>query len=189
MRNNKVKMDAEMQQAIVDVAKTLRSSKNRFFILNGGWEKHFENELAFILHTKLNKYGYTVSMQHKRADITVINNIDNVQYIIEIGHYTLNQTKIKKVTKFKPSTDVQKASLQNCPNFYHVMLLEKINVVNFKYGNNIKSSIKHYRGLYPKKLEIIELIKYNNKGIDGFIVLSKKIKQYKGNRNDTKKST
>jgi hypothetical protein len=156
---NKRKLKSIIFKSIKDLKKIIGNEKSLFVALNGGSEKAFEIEIAFILQKKLEK-EYTVYMQDNRADIVIKptkGNTDSNEMIIELGHYTLNQSPILELKKFKPYTDIVKRQNQCKKDIFHIMIVEEISHIGegneirkFKYGYRIKSSLKDYKALYKK---------------------------------------
>lgn len=107
------------------------NDKTAFNIINGGWEKYFEIELAYKLSAELKDQNKIVAMQDNRADISILDKSTSEKTIIEIGHYTFNQPYMTELN-FKPKIDFLKRKEQykanmNIKNFIHIQLLEFVN--------------------------------------------------------------
>ena len=136
---------------IHDFIKNIDKEKLAFNIINGGWEKFFENELGYLLFKEKLKNNEWVKMQDKKKDITIYNKNFNIENTIEIGHYTFNQSPEKE---FKPITDILKREKQGCKNVFHIQLIEYVHLdtneeyKKFKYGNTQRKNIEYYENLY-----------------------------------------
>lgn len=141
---------AIIEKAINQFIKTISKEKLAFMIVNGGWEKMFENELSFNIWCQIHFTGGWVTMQDKRVDVKIFDSPNHLDSIIEIGHYTLNQPFMGE---FKPYFDIKKRA-DKFRKIYHIQLIEFIENIDSsyksKYGEKQKNEIDDYLKTYSK---------------------------------------
>ena len=138
--------------------------------------KNFENEFAFLLSNEIKKQDLFVETQYKRLDIAIFDEEKELNSIIEIGHYSLNQALMKKL-KAKEDIDKRNGKYSG-KKIFHIQLIDDIDNKNYKYQRRNKPKIKEYYNLYKDENLSYKLIlkKINSKlgSITTYIIISRK---------------
>ena len=120
-----------------------------------------------------------VKTQYKRLDIAIFDVKEELNSIIEIGHYSLNQALMKKL---KAITDIDKrVEKYSGKKIFHIQLIDDIEIKKYKYQRKNKPKIKEYYNFYKKSnlsyKSILKKINYMHGHITTYIIISKQNKE------------
>lgn len=170
-------MRDDIIQVINSLESFFRSRKFIFLAANGGDEKAVENEFSYALFKKFKSQGYWVYMQKNRADVMLAQSHPSQiepEFMLEIGHYTLNQGIVSDDEKFKPFSDITKRQSQGYNNIFHLMIVENVRKTNskrqFKYGFEKKAGFDDYIEKYESKGLIPEVFPYDDLQAYGYSI-------------------